>query len=132
MEFTIESAGGVASRTTIGGHELRFDQPVQHGGQDLGPSPLDVMAASVGACAHYYAAAFLTARRLSAEGVVVQVHAEKAKEGRRRIGQLHITVTVPAEVPEAMLPRIEAAVLTCPAWGTLQVVPESTLRIERA
>lgn len=131
MEFKIESAGGVASRTTIGGHELRFDQPAEYGGQNLGPSPLDVMAASVGACAHYYAAAFLTARRLSTEGIVVKVHAEKAKEGRRRIGSIQVMVTVPAEVPEAMLPRIEAAVLTCPAWGTLQVVPESTLTVER-
>mgnify|MGYP001610807857 CR=1 FL=1 len=131
MEFTIESAGGVASRTNIGGHELRFDQPVEYGGQNLGPSPLDVMAASVGACAHYYAAAFLTARRLPTEGIVVKVHAEKAKEGRRRIGSIQIQVTVPSDVPEAMLPRIEAAVLTCPAWGTLQSLPESTLTVER-
>ncbi|GDX78956.1 hypothetical protein LBMAG42_07670 [Deltaproteobacteria bacterium] len=131
MEFTIESAGGVACRTTIAGHELRFDQPAEYGGQNLGPSPLDVMAASVGACAHYYAAAFLTARRLPTEGIVVKVHAEKAKEGRRRLGNIHIMVTVPADVPEAMLPRIEAAVLTCPAWGTLQVLPESTLTVER-
>jgi uncharacterized OsmC-like protein len=63
MKAVVESAGGVASRVRLGEHELTFDQPsTVPGGADRGPSPLDVMAISVGACAHYYAAAFLFGR----------------------------------------------------------------------
>src|SRR5688572_24588227 len=53
VKATIESAGGVASRVRVGSHELTFDQTgAVPGGEDRGPSPLDVMAIAVGACAH--------------------------------------------------------------------------------
>ncbi len=68
MEIRIESNGGVGARARLGGHTLVFDQAVPLGGSDAGPSPLDVMFAAVGACAHYYAAAFLTARGIPVEG----------------------------------------------------------------
>ena len=46
----IESIGNVGSRVRTGGHELVFDQPSGvPGGEDRGPSPLDVMVASVAA-----------------------------------------------------------------------------------
>lgn len=67
MRIDIESAGGIASRVRIGSHEAMFDQPTEvPGGEDHGPSPLEVMAAAVGACVHYFAAAFLFARKISA------------------------------------------------------------------
>ena len=50
MKASIESAGNVASRVRLGDHELVFDQPRSvPGGEDRGPSPLDLMAVSVAA-----------------------------------------------------------------------------------
>ena len=131
MNFTIESNGGVAARARVGNHTLVFDQAPPYGA-DTGPSPLDIMAVSVGACAHYYAAAFLSARKLSTDGLRVSVEAEKAKEGRRRLSDITIRVELPAGLPPEMLPRVEAAVLSCPAWGTLQELPRTEMRIEIA
>ncbi len=131
MNFTIESNGGVAARARIGNHELVFDQAPPYGA-DTGPSPLDVMAVSVAACAHYYAAAFLSARKLSTDGLRVSVEAEKAKEGRRRLADIKIHVELPASLPAEMLPRVEAAVLSCPAWGTLQELPRTEMKLSRA
>ena len=51
MKAVVESAGKVASRVRLGRHDLLFDQPAPvPGGEDRGPSPLDVLAASVAAC----------------------------------------------------------------------------------
>src|SRR4051812_31264895 len=48
MKAVVESAGKVASRVGLGTHELVFDQPSNvAGGDDRGPSPLDVLAVSV-------------------------------------------------------------------------------------
>lgn len=132
MRFTIGSAGGVASRVSIGGHEIRFDQPVAAGGADTGPSPLDVLVSSVGACAHYFAAAFLVARKQPVEGLIVTVEAEKTTESPRRLAHLNVVVTLPPGVPDAMLPRIEQAVRACPAWGTLVTPPELSMTLTRA
>jgi len=130
MRGSIESAGGVASRVRIGSHELVFDQasPVP-GGLDRGPSPLDVMAFAVGACAHYYAAAFLFGRQLSTEGLRVDVEFEKAQQPVPRIARLTLRVTLPDGIAERYLPAIERAILRCPAYGTLRHPPEVELTL---
>jgi uncharacterized OsmC-like protein len=131
MKTVIESAGGVASRVMIGNHELVFDQaaPVP-GGEDRGPSPLDAMAVAVGACAHYYAAAFLFGRKLPTTGLRVETSFEKTKDPVPRIGRLDLRVVLPAGIPPQYLAAIERAVRHCPAYGTLQHPPEVTLAID--
>jgi len=128
MKIVVESAGAVASRVNLGSHELTFDQPasVPHG-EDRGPSPLDVMAATVGACAHYFAAAYLNARKASVTGLRVEVEAEKVREPQPRFGRIAIRVVLPADVPEQYRPHIERAVRNCPAYGTLVHPPEVEL-----
>jgi uncharacterized OsmC-like protein len=130
MKILVESAGGVASAVTLGAHRLVFDQPrTVPGGEDRGPSPLDVMAATVGACAHYFAAAFLCARSISAATLRVEVEAEKVREPQPRFGKLAIRLTLPAGVPESYLPQIERVVRNCPAYGTLLHPPDVELTI---
>jgi uncharacterized OsmC-like protein len=133
MIVVIESAGGVASRARIGGHELVFDQaPPVPGGENRGPSPLDVMAVAVGACAHYYAAAFLFGRKLATDGLEVEVELEKTRQPVPRIGRLMVRVVLPSSVPVELEQGIERAVRHCPAYGTLAHPPEVVLEFRRA
>jgi putative redox protein len=133
LKAIVNSAGGVASSVQVGSHTLLFDQPgAVPGGEDRGPSPLDVLAATVGACAHYFAAAFLLARKLSPEGLRVEVEAEKVREPSPRFGKLSLHVLLPAGVPEHYLPQIERAVRNCPAYGTLVHPPDVELSIAKA
>lgn len=129
MKFSIESAGGAASQVNIGGHRFVFDQPLSVGGQDSGPSPLDAMVATVGACAHYFAAAFLTARKHPVDGLIVTIEVEKAAEGPRRLARIDMQVHLPTSVPAEWMPRIEKAVLGCPVWGTLVDAPVLSMRM---
>jgi uncharacterized OsmC-like protein len=130
MRATVESIGRVGSRVRVGKHELVFDQPrTVPGGQDRGPSPLDVMVASVAACAHYFAAAFLDGRGLSTEGLAVEVEAAKDRLPVSRIGRLSLRVTVPAGLSERQLATIERAIKTCPAYGTLLHPPSVEITI---
>jgi uncharacterized OsmC-like protein len=130
MKFIVNSAGGVASRVTVGSHELVFDQPSEvPNGTDRGPSPLDVLAVAVGACAHYYAAAFLAARGLSTESLSVEIEAEKSRQPVARLGTFVIHVKLPAGVEPQHLPALERAIRHCPAYGTLVHPPDVTLVI---
>ncbi len=131
MKAIIESAGAVASRVTVGNHELTFEQTASvPGGQDRGPSPHDVLAVSIGACAHYFAAAFLFGRKLATNELRVEVTFEKTKEPIPRIGVLEIRVQLPPGVPAHYLPGIERAVRHCPAYGTLVHPPDLKVSIE--
>ena len=120
VKVLIESIGEVGSRARLGGHDLVFDQPAGvPGGKDRGPSPLDVMSASVGACAHYFAAAYLHGRGISPDGLSVEVTAEKERVPVSRIGRLALKVYLPPGLPERHVAGIERAIKSCPAYGTL-------------
>ena len=129
MKAVVESAGKVASRVRLGRHDLLFDQP-EPGGEDRGPSPLDVLAASVAACAHYYAAAYLQARGLPTDRVLVEVESEKDRIPAPRIGRLSMKVRLPRGLSEHQLAGIERAITSCPAYGTLLHPPKVELTIE--
>jgi putative redox protein len=131
MKAVVESAGKVASRTRLGNHELVFDQPATvAGGEDRGPSPLDVLAVSVAACAHYYAAAVLQRRGLSTEGLCVEVESEKERTPSPRLGRLSMKVRLPPGLSEGQLATVERAIKSCPAYGTLLHPPTVELTLE--
>ena len=131
MKAVVESIGKVGSRARVGNHELVFDQPTPvPGGEDRGPSPLDVMMVSVAACAHYFAAAFLYGRGLATEKLTVEIEAEKERVPISRIGRLAITVRVPPDLSEREIAGIERAIKTCPAYGTLVQSPKVEIRVE--
>ena len=133
MRAVVESIGKVASRARVGNHEMVFDQPPEvPGGDDRGPSPLDVMVVSVAACAHYFAAAFLHGRGLPTAGLTVEVDSEKERVPISRIGRLAITIRVPPGLSERHLAGIERAVKSCPAYGTLLRPPTVEIRVEAA
>lgn len=131
MKATIESIGKVGSRVRLGSHELTFDQPAAvPGGEERGPSPLDVMVASIAACAHYYAAAYLHARGLPTEALRVDVDSEKERTPVSRIGRLTMRVHLPEGLSDRHRAGIERAIKTCPAYGTLLHPPIVELAID--
>src|SRR6266542_1345421 len=52
----------------IRGHRLTVDQPVEAGGENLGPTPTELFAASLAACVGFYAGRFLRRHGLAVEG----------------------------------------------------------------
>jgi uncharacterized OsmC-like protein len=131
MKAVIESIGKVGSRASIDGHELVFDQPpVVPGGEDRGPSPLDVMSVSIAACAHYFAAAYLHGRGLSPAGLAVELTTEKERVPVSRIGRLEMKVRLPAGLTDRQVAGIERAIKSCPAYGTLLHPPAVQISLE--
>ena len=135
MKAIIESAGKVASRVRLGNHELVFDQPaIVRDGEDRGPSPLDVLVASVAACAHYFGAAYLNSRGLDPSALAVEVEAEKERIPIARVGHLALKIRVPPGLEEQHVAGILRAIKSCPAYGTLVRPPtiELTVDVPRA
>ena len=131
MRAVVESTGKVGSRVRLGSHEMVFDQPATvPGGEDRGPSPLDVFSVAVAACAHYYAAAFLHGRGLPTTGLSVEVESEKERIPSPHIGRLSMKVHLPAGLTERQLVTVERAIKSCPAYGTLLHPPTVDLTIE--
>ena len=133
MKAVIESAATVGSRVQVGCHDLIFDQPATvPGGEDRGPSPLDVLVVSIGACAHYFAAAYLHARGLATSELAVEVESEKVQAPAPRVGRIAIKIRLPAGLAEHHVAGVERAVKRCPAYGTLVYPPSVELTVARS
>jgi uncharacterized OsmC-like protein len=131
MKALIQSAATVGSRVRLGDHDLVFDQPTTvPGGENRGPSPLDVLVASVGACAHYFAAAYLNARGIPNADLTVEAEGEKDQVPAPRIARLTIKVHVPAGLNAQQLTGIERAIRRCPAYGTLVHQPSVEILVD--
>jgi len=132
MKAVIQSAATVGCRVRLGSHDLLFDQPpTVPGGEDRGPSPLDVLVVCVGACAHYYASAYLYGRRVPRADLTVEVESEKEQLPAPRLARLAIKIRLPPGLSAHHIDAIERVVRRCPAYGTLVHPPSIEITVEK-
>ena len=122
MDLRVTYKEGVRFEAETRGHRLEIDQPLSGGGQDRGMTPPELLLASLGSCAAYYAVEYLKARNLPTKGVEVKVHAEKAASPAR-VGSFLIEVLVPEVQEERHLEGVTAAVKKCLIHNTLLHAP---------
>jgi uncharacterized OsmC-like protein len=103
------------------GHRLICDQPPSNGGQDTGMTPPELLLASLGACAGFYAVEYLKARALPVEGVSVRISAEKVPQPAR-LGAFRIEITAPV-LDEKHTAGLLRAVRSCLIHNTLLNAP---------
>jgi uncharacterized OsmC-like protein len=130
MELTVNYLDGVKFEASARGHRVISDQPVENSGTDAGMSPPELMLASLGTCAMYYAAEYLRARSLSAGGLTVKVTAEKALKPAR-LASFRIHVQVPQLQPQHAA-GLDRAVKHCLIHNTLLQPPSIETVIETA
>jgi putative redox protein len=128
IELTVEHLGDVQFELEARGHRILCDQPVESGGYDEGMTPPELLLASLGSCAGYYAAEYLRSRNLAPRGTRVIVTADKVKRPAR-LDNFRIEVDVPADLSEADRAGIERAVHRCLIHNTLLVPPSITLAV---
>ena len=83
MEVTVEHLGAVQFEIKSRQHTIASDQPPENGGYDEGMTPPELLLASLGSCAGFYAAQYLRKYKLATEGTKVRVKAEKVKDPPR-------------------------------------------------
>lgn len=72
MEVKITHLNQVKFAIHSRSHSILCDQPAENGGEDTGMTPLELMLASLGSCAAFYAVQYLKTRNLDDSGVEVR------------------------------------------------------------
>src|SRR3974377_238657 len=98
MEVTVEHLGSVQFEIRARGHFLASDQPIEDGGFDEGMTPPELLLASLGSCAGFYAAQYLRKHKLASEGTRVTVTCEKVKAPVARMDNFKIAVECPVDL----------------------------------
>lgn len=130
MEAIIRHLGNMKFEAMARGHRLICDQPVENQGTDRGMTPPELLLASLGTCAGYYAAQYLQTRGLSTQRVAIRVSAEKATQPAR-LASFVIEVEAPDVDPkhhDGLLRSVKA----CLIHNTLSNAPNIELHVNTA
>lgn len=128
MKVKVTHLGNVRFAVETRGHTILCDQPVENGGDDSAMTPPELLLASLGTCAEFYAVQYLKARNLDAAGIVVTVSAEKLKQPPR-LGDFRIQVTYATALKVEQVEGLERAVHHCLIHNTLLSLPEMQIEL---
>ena len=123
MKVTVRQLEGVKFAIQSRAHTILCDQPADNGGEDSGMTPPELLLASLGSCAAFYAVQYLKSRNLAENGVEVSVTAEKLLQPAR-IGNFGIHVTCPIPLAEGQNEGLMRSVRCCLIHNTLLSPPE--------
>lgn len=131
MEVIVEHLGGVQFEVKARQHRIACDQPVENGGFDEGMTPPELLLASLGSCAGFYAAQYLKKHKLTTEGTIVRVSAEKA-QNPARLNNFRIQVEIRSGIDAPHGAGIEEAVRHCLIHNTLLNPPSISLEVKHS
>jgi putative redox protein len=129
MKVTVQHIDHVKFAIQSRSHTIFCDQPAENGGDDTAMTPPELMLASLGSCAAFYAAQYLKTRNLEVNGVEVSVTADKLTQPAR-LGNFKVNVTYPAALTEAHTEGLMRSVHHCLIHNTLLSPPEILIELE--
>ena len=128
MEVTVQQVENVEFSIQSRSHRIVCDQPAENGGADTGMTPPELMLASLGSCAAFYAAQYLKARKLAEQGLQVTVSAEKLKQPAR-LGNFHVQVLCPVALTDDQQAGLMRSVHSCLIHNTLLTPPAVAIEL---
>jgi putative redox protein len=129
MEVSVKLQGDVKFEVAARKHSLVCDQPAENGGNDEGMTPPELLLASLGTCAAFYASAYLRKKGLPREGIEVRVTAEKAGPPAR-LDNFKIEVKIPLALSEEQRAGVDVAVNHCLIHNTLLHTPAIQIEVQ--
>ena len=99
-------------------HRLVADEPEQNGGEDSGPSPQELLAASLASCTAITIEMYATRKGWDIGDISVDVDYEPAQRGSPT--KFEMAVHFPKELPEEQRERLMQIAAKCPVHRTLE------------
>jgi putative redox protein len=102
----------------IRAHRVTADEPEDNGGEDTGPSPQELLAASLASCTAITMEMYARRKGWELGEVVVEVDYEPAQRGSPT--KFSMEVRLPKELPEDQRERLLQIAAKCPVHRTLE------------
>jgi putative redox protein len=99
-------------------HRLTADEPREHGGEDSGPSPQELLAASLASCTAITMEMYAERKGWDVGEISVNVEYEPAQRGSPTRFSMH--VEMPKEVSEEQRDRLMQIAAKCPVHRALE------------
>ena len=126
--MTVKHEGGVASSIHARGHRVLVDAPEKMGGQDRGPTPVELFAGSLGSCIAFYIARWCKENDLPHQGFEVQLDYVLDMEAHC-VPVVNVKIRMPAGFPEERRDALLRVAEHCTVHNTLCAVPKVNIAI---
>jgi putative redox protein len=110
--------GTLRHSVEIGRHSVTSDEPEDHGGGDAGPSPQELLAASLASCTAVTIEMYARRKKWEIGDIAVDVDYEPAQRGSPT--RFSMSVKLPKELPEDQRERLMQIAAKCPVHRTLE------------
>ena len=126
--ITIDRKADSAFTMSVRGHEVTSDMSEKDGGQDTAPSPVELLAGSLGTCIAMMVDRYCQRHGYTDGDVSVSLTLELA-DSPKRVGGITIDVELPKGVPEDKKEVILRMAERCPVHETLRNPPRLDIDI---
>src|SRR5215203_3796422 len=111
-------AGSLRHAVEMRDHTLVADEPKDEGGEDTGPSPQELLAASLASCTAITMEMYAARKGWDVGDIVVDVDYEPAQRGSPT--RFVMQVQMPKELPEDQRDRLMQIAAKCPVHRALE------------
>jgi putative redox protein len=99
-------------------HTITSDEPKEHGGEDAGPSPQELLAASLASCVAITMEMYARRKHWDVAGLRVDVEYSPADRGHPT--RFDVVMKVPAHLSEEQVEKLAVIAAKCPVHRTLE------------
>ena len=99
-------------------HQLTADEPEDQGGEDMGPSPQELLAASLASCTAITMEMYAKRKGWNVDGLEVDVDYTPAERGSATT--FKTIMKMPAHLSEDQVERLKVIAAKCPVHRTLE------------
>lgn len=131
MKATAQRSGGTFKHTVnVRDHQLTIDESLQSGGEDAGPDPQELLAASLASCTAITMEMYAARKGWDIGHIEVDVNYSPAERGCPT--KFDLVLRLPEDVPEEQVQRLRVIAAKCPVHRTLDGEVMFNERVERA
>jgi putative redox protein len=110
--------GHLKQHVAVRNHRLTADEPREHGGEDTGPSPQELLAASLASCTAITMEMYADRKGWDVGEITVDVEYEPAQRGSPT--RFTMRIEMPKEVSEEQRDRLMQIAAKCPVHRALE------------
>ena len=110
-------------------HHLTADEPEESGGEDMGPNPQELLAASLASCTAITIEMYANRKKWDISGLEVDCDYTPAERGCPT--NFKLVMRMPASLSEEQVEKLRVIAAKCPVHRVLLGQVEITDRIER-
>jgi putative redox protein len=101
-----------------GSHSITVDEPTDQGGEDLGPSPQELLAAALASCTAVTMEMYAERKGWDVSGLAVDCRYTPAERGCPT--KFDLVLKMPAHLDEDQIERLQVIAAKCPVHRTLE------------